>query len=169
MTLKYLDQTGLGLMLSIGSTWFQRGTGLQFKIPTRWGSSGRINLIGSYTLSKDVPGLDVRELEGNCTGEQVIRFLDTVAQGCSPEQLTVVILDNAPFHKGAALREKVMQWEAQGLYLRYLPPYSPFLNLIEGVWGRLKKFLMPRRCYDSVAELREALIFGLNLLRAQFI
>lgn len=156
-------------MLSVGSTWFQRGTGLQFKIPTRWGSSGRINLIGSSTVSKDGTGLDIRELEGNCTGEQVIRFLDTLAQECDPHKLTVVILDNAPFHKGAALREKRAEWEARGLYLRYLPPYAPFLKLIESVWRRLKGFLMPRRCYDSVTELREALVTGLSLLGAQFI
>ena len=113
--------------------------------------------------------MDIRELEGNCTGEQVIHFLDTLAQKCDPQQLTVVILDNAPFHKGAALREKMPEWEAQGLYLRYLPPYAPFLNLIEGVWRRLKGFLMPRRCYNSVTELREALVTGLNILGARFI
>jgi len=167
--LKYLDQTGLGLMLSIGSTWFQGGSGQQFKISTRWGSSGRINLIGSYTISGNATGLEIRELEGNCSGEQVIRFLDTVAQECDPQQLTVVILDNAPFHKGAALREKMVQWQQQGLYLRSLPPYAPFLNVIESVWRHLKGFLMPRRCYGSVAELRAALIVGLNLLGARFI
>ena len=169
MTLKYLDQTGLGLMLSVGATWFPGGSGQQFKIPTRWGSSGRINLMGCHTVARDTTSLDVREMDGNCTGEQVIAFLDTVAQECDPQQLTVVILDNAPFHKGAALREKIAQWEGQGLYLRYLPPYAPFLNLIEGVWRRLKGFLMPRRCYDSVAELREALLVGLKLLEARFI
>ena len=125
--------------------------------------------MGTYTIHGETTGLDIRELQGNCTGEQVIRFLDTLAQGCDPQRLTVVILDNAPFHKGAALREKLTQWEGQGMYLRYLPPYAPFLNLIEGVWRRLKGFLMPRRCYDSVAELREALVIGLKLLGAQFI
>ena len=156
-------------MLSVGATWFRRGAGQQFEIPTRWGSSGRINVMGTYTIHGETTGLDIRELQGNCTGEQVIRFLDTLAQGCDPQRLTVVILDNAPFHKGAALREKLTQWEGQGMYLRYLPPYAPFLNLIEGVWRRLKGFLMPRRCYDSVAELREALVIGLKLLGAQFI
>jgi len=156
-------------MLSVGATWFPGGSGQQFKIPTRWGSSGRINLMGCYTVAKHTTGLDIREIDGNCTGEQVIRFLDTVAQGCDPQQLTVVILDNAPFHKDTTLRKKMAQWEAQGVYLRYLPPYAPFLNLIEGVWRRLKGFLMPRRCYDSVTQLRAALIVGLNLLAAQFI
>ena len=156
-------------MMSIASTWFRRGSGQQFRIPTRWGSSGRLNLIGTWSLSGDAAQLEVRELEGNCTGAQVIAYLNTLATHCTPERLTVVILDNAPFHKGAALREQQVLWEHQGLYLRYLPPYAPFLNAIELVWKRLKGFLMPRRCYDSVTQLRAAMLDALNILGAIFI
>jgi putative transposase len=47
----------------------------------------------------------------------------------------------------------------------YLPAYCPHLNPIEGVWWRrLKGFLMPRRFYDSVAELRQAVLSALRLL-----
>ena len=95
-------------------------------------------------------------------------YLDTLALECDPECITVV-LDNAPFHKGAKLREKQREWERKGLFLRYLPPYAPFLNLIEEVWRRLKGFLLPRRCYDSVAELRQAFHVALRLLNARFI
>lgn len=156
-------------MLSLGSTWTPRGSGQQFKIPTRWGSSGRINVIGTYHLFDCVEQLEVRELAGSCNGEAVIAYLDTLALECTPERITVVVLDNAPFHKGAKVREKQAAWEAKGLFLRYLPPYAPFLNLIEEVWRRLKGFLMPRRCYNSLAELREALHLALRLLNARFI
>lgn len=155
--------------MSIASTWFRRGSGQQFRIPTRWGSSGRLNLIGTWSLSGNATQLEVRELEGNRTGAQVIAYLDTLAAHCTPEHLTVVILDNAPFHKGVALREQRVVWEQQGLYLRYLPPYAPFLNAIEMVWKRLKGFLMPRRSYDSLAQLRAAMMTALNLLGAVFI
>ena len=169
LTLKYLDQTGLSLMLSVGATWFRRGSGQQFEIPTRWGSSGRINLIGTYSLHGCHEQLEVRELEGTCNGEQVIAYLETLAAECVPDRLTVVVLDNAPFHKGAKLREQTAEWEKNGLYLHYLPPYAPFLNLIERVWRKLKGLLLPRRCYDSVAELRAALLTGLKVLGTRFI
>ena len=156
-------------MLSVGATWFRRGSGQQFEIPTRWGSSGRINLIGTYSLAGREELLEVRELEGTCNGEQVIAYLETLAAGCTPESLTVIVLDNAPFHKGAKLAEKIPAWEEKGLYLRYLPPYAPFLNLIEEVWRKLKGILMPRRCYNSVTELREALLTGLKILGTRFI
>lgn len=47
-----------------------------------------------------------------------------------------------------------------------VPAYCPHLNPIEGVWKRLKGFLMPRRFYDSLAELREAVLNALRLLGA---
>jgi putative transposase len=64
------------------------------------------------------------------------------------------------------VKEKQPVWEASGLKLRYLPAYCPHLNLIEGVWRRLKGFLMPRRFYDSVAELKRAVLHALCLLGA---
>ena len=49
---------------------------------------------------------------------------------------SVVILDNASFHKSAATRELV---EQTGAKLLFLPPYSPDLNPIEHDFGALKK------------------------------
>ena len=99
----------------------------------------------------------------------MIAYLDTLARQGEPSRLTVIVLDNAAFHRGKALRARQVEWEAQGLYLRYLPPYAPFLNLIEGVWKRLKGFLMPRRSYSSLTELEAALRIALNAIGAQFI
>lgn len=66
-------------MLSVASTWFRRGSGQQFRIPTRWGSQGRLNLIGTYTLHGTTPSLELRTLQGSCNQEQVIAYLDTLA------------------------------------------------------------------------------------------
>ncbi len=79
------------------------------------------------------------------------------------------MLDNAPFHKGKLLQEQRPNWEAQGLYLRYLPAYCPQLNPIEGVWRKLKGFLMPRRCYNSLSELDAALKLGLKALNVIYV
>ena len=164
LSLKFLDQCGFLLMMTLCYTWFKRGSGKQFKIPTRWGSQGKINLIGTYCLHGDQEQLEYRELNGTCKQDQVIAYLDTLALKCDPKKLTVVVLDNATFHKGMALKACRAGWEARGLFLRYLPAYCPFLNVIEGVWRRVKGFLMPRRCYNLVVELREALLVALKAL-----
>lgn len=153
-------------MLSMCHTWFRRGSGRQFKVPTRWGSKGRLNLIGTLSLFGDNEQLEVRELNGSCNQAQVTAYLETLAEACDPECLTVVVLDNAPFHKGKELKERRAIWEAKGLYLRYLPAYCPQLILIEAVWRKLKGFLMPRRCYDNLNQLQKALRVALNALYA---
>ena len=153
-------------MLSLCYSWFQRGSGKQFEVPTRWGSKGRINLIGTLSLFGETQHLEVRELNGSCNQAQVIAYLETLAEGCNPEHLTVVVLDNAPFHKGRQVKERRTAWEDKGLFLRYLPAYCPQLNLIEGTWRKIKGFLMPRRCYDNLAQLQEAVRIGLKTLNA---
>ncbi len=50
----------------------------------------------------------------------------------------VVVMDNLPAHKGAAIRALI---EARGATLLYLPPYSPDLNPIELMFARLKHLL----------------------------
>ena len=54
------------------------------------------------------------------------------------ERITVVVLDNAPVHTGVAVQERRQDWEARGLFLFYLPPYSPHLNIAETLWRKLK-------------------------------
>lgn len=50
----------------------------------------------------------------------------------------IVVMDNLPAHKPAAVREAI---EATGAELRYLPPYSPDLNPIEMAFSKLKALL----------------------------
>ncbi len=82
------------------------------------------------------------------------------------DKTCVVVLDNAPFHTARVVRERELGWEARGLVLYRLPAYCPHLNLIEGAWRKLKRFLMPRRFYDSVAGLKAAVLHALRLLGA---
>jgi putative transposase len=179
ITLKYLDETGFGLMLSVICSWFKRGKGKQFRVPTRWGSEGRLNVIGVWSIHGEDTHLEYRLLEGSCKQPEVVSFLRWQAAVCDPERPTVIVLEreqparcclvsknNATFHRGRELKALKNEWESQGLVLRYLPSHCPFLNVIEGVWRVAKGFLMPRRCYNSVDELRAAVLVAFGALRA---
>ncbi len=50
----------------------------------------------------------------------------------------IVVMDNLPAHKNAAVRQII---EAAGAELRYLPPYSPDRNPIEQAIAKLKAHL----------------------------
>jgi len=60
---------------------------------------------------------------------------------------SVVILDNATFHKKSVLPELAKKY---GCEVLFLPPYSLDLNPIENKWAWLKKKLRSTlRFYDS--------------------
>jgi putative transposase len=169
LVLKYLDESGFSLCLPPAYTWTPKGQANQHRVRTRWGKQGRINLMGTLSLEGEGEQLlEYQMLEGSCRSGEVVGYLNLLARRAEREgKRVVVVLDNAPFHKAKVVKEEGRaRWEEQGLKLYYLPSYCPHLNPIEGVWRRLKGFLMPRRFYDSLAELREAVLSALRLLGA---
>ena len=66
-----------------------------------------------------------------------------------------MILDNASIHRTKMI-QPFLRTHAEQLELVFLPPYSPQLNLIEGLWAWLKKSVIYNLFFSSVAELRAA-------------
>ena len=71
--------------------------------------------------------------------DDVIGFFDELAAQAHAVP-RIVVLDNASFHKGKPMEKRRRKWMAQGLFLYYLPPYSPELNRIEILWKQAKYF-----------------------------
>ena len=71
---------------------------------------------------------------------------------------TFLVLDCARVHTGKKVQERVKYWQQRGLYLLYLPPYSPHLNLAETLWRKLKKEWLAVEDYLQ----EEALIYATN-------
>ncbi|WP_245587659.1 IS630 family transposase [Calidithermus chliarophilus] len=149
----------------MGYSWTLKGQPHQRRVPRYFGGAGRINLIGAWSYAGRHGQYAV--LEGRCTKEAVLAFLEKQAQQASQQnKLTVMVLDNASFHKAKLIQARLATWQAQNLYLRFLPPYSPQLNLIETFWRKLKAYLLPRRHYASLSHLKQALLQALDLLGA---
>jgi len=73
-------------------------------------------------------------------------------------RLTVVVVDNAGVHRAGVIKERIGVWQERGLYLFYLPRYSPHLNIVETLWRKLKyEWLTP-----SDYETRETLSYGVR-------
>ena len=69
--------------------------------------------------------------------DDVMAFFDRLAD--VPQKVPrLVVIDNAAIHKDDAMGKKCRQWANKGLYLYYLPPYSPELNRIEILWKQAK-------------------------------
>ncbi len=68
-------------------------------------------------------------------------------------KLTVIVLDNARIHTSQIIKERVKIWQQRGLYLFYLPRYSPHLNIVETLWRKLKYEWLTPIDYQSKEHL----------------
>jgi hypothetical protein len=77
--------------------------------------------------------------EQHTARDAVMAFFDRIAEQSHPVPC-IVVLDNANIYCGDVMERKRRHWQRRGLYLYYLPPYSPELNRIEILWTQAKYF-----------------------------
>jgi transposase len=71
-----------------------------------------------------------------------------------PTGRTVMVLDNSKVHHAILLQDFL---EANPrLTLMFLPPYSPKLNIIEGLWGWLKDTCVNNVFFSKFYQIRLA-------------
>lgn len=97
--------------------------------------------------------------EGHCNGDVIERyFKEVLLPRLAPE--SVIILDNASFHKSPKL--EIMAKE-NGHRLLYLPAYSPDFNPIEHWWAKIKNQIR-KKMRDLSTKLRIAMDYVLRKL-----
>lgn len=96
-----------------------------------WGAKGRTNVIGAL-LGQTLLTVSLFQ-----TNINTVVFNAWVEQDLMPKlpPLSVVIMDNATFHKSQTMQATL---QMAGHTLLYLPPYSPQLNPIEHKWAQAK-------------------------------
>lgn len=104
-----------------------------------WGAKGRTNAIGAL-----VGGLllTVSLVCGNVNSDVFLSWLKFDLLPKAPSG-SVIVLDNASFHKRPDIQQLV---EDAGCILEYLPPYSPDLNGIEHTWAQAKAIRRRENC-----------------------
>lgn len=93
-------------------------------------------------------------MEGSVDTDLVIGCFDAFSDTITKK--TVVVIDNAPIHRSQAFQKKLPAWEKKGLFLYFLPEYSPELNLIEILWRFIKYFWLPFSAYLNFDALVQA-------------
>jgi len=102
----------------------------------------------------------------NMNSEVFIEIMnDFVAKLTKP---TVLILDNASWHKSHLTRSMFAIWEKQGLYIYFLPPMCPHLNLIETLWRKIKYEWLCTADYYSKNTMRKKLKYIFKNYGAEF-
>ena len=84
---------------------------------------------------------------GSFKSEEYVQFLTRTFAPMGG--LKVVVLDNYSIHRSKVVKGVRGRLRRVGVVLYYLPPYSPELNDIEGVFEAIKHNDMPERAYGK--------------------
>ena len=133
---------------AIQKTWFLKGQ--QRIIPT-YGKHHGVKLLG--VLNYETGHVYCIE-EEKYDAQVFMKFLENVLS-LYPTGKIVMILDNARIHRAKLLQQFLVD-NSHRLELVFLPPYSPNLNLIEGLWGWLKSEVINNVFYKSLNQIRVA-------------
>ena len=110
-------------------SWFPKG---EQRIIKTYGKHESVKLTG--ILNYETGSVYVEETE-EFNAEVFLGFLKRILT-LYPEGKIVMVLDNARVHHAKLLKEFLDS--NPRLTLMFLPPYSPNLNIIEGLWKWLK-------------------------------
>ena len=146
--LLFQDESSIRDYQSLVNNWFPKGK--QRIIPT-YGNNKSIKLIG--ILNYETGHVYVQE-EERYTAEIFLKFLNNVLKEY-PTGKIVLILDNARIHHAKVI-QPILNEHKNRLRLVFLPPYSPELNLIEGLWKWLKQSVIHNVFYKNINEIRNA-------------
>jgi len=118
----YIDETGFNLWMRRSQGRSKIGSQIHSVLPNCRGS----NMTLILAISKRGP-IHYKILMGSVTKQKYQEFINEL-DGKLPETRHYLIQDNASIHKNVNSSHE----------LKFLPPYSPFLNPIEAVFSKLK-------------------------------
>jgi putative transposase len=151
----YLDECGFAPSLPTGYSWSLPG---QRKLVCyEYPQGRRVNVLASYNPFGAAPRLAATAFERTLTSDDLLEYLRALPASKVPR---VVVLDNAGMHTSKVFKANRKELARQGIYLYYLPAYSPELNRIEPVFKQVKHHEIPRRSHKSKAELRASVESG---------
>jgi transposase len=143
--LYFFDGSGFSLSSSVPYAW--QPVGQSIEIPKS--KSKRINVLGFLSITN---AFDSYVFEGNVDSEMIIACFEKFS--LSLKKKTWIVIDNAPPHTSKLFKEKLEHWRKIGMHIKYLPPYSPELNLIEILWRFMKYSWISFSAYSCFSSLK---------------
>ena len=148
LDLRYGDESSFSLASNVPYSWVKKGETKE--IPSQKG--GTLNVFGLLNLSGELTSYQTTY---NVNSQMVIEWIDDF---CSTiQKLTVVVLDNASWHKSKEFIAKIEEWENLGLFIVYLPVYSPHLNPTEILWRKMKYYWLKPEDFLTQEDLHSAI------------
>ncbi|MDE0306947.1 MAG: IS630 family transposase [Albidovulum sp.] len=142
----FQDEARAGQKGMLARLWARKGTRPRVVRDHRYGYC--------YLFSAACPrrGTSAGHVCDRANTGQMNRHLADIAGKVQEGGHAVVVLDGAGWHRSKDLEIP------KGVSLLRLPPYSPGLNSMENVFGHLKSGKLANRLFDTVEDVREAML-----------
>jgi putative transposase len=157
LDLFYLDESGFAPSLPCGYSWTLPGQ--RKRVAYEYPQGRRVNVLAAYRPDGADRWLGSQAFERTLTSDDLLAYLGALPDSTAPR---VVVLDNASLHVSKVVKAQRRELARRGIYLYYLPAYSPELNRIEPVFRQVKYQEIPVRSYTSKAALRQAVEHGFD-------
>jgi hypothetical protein len=152
----YQDEMEIHRHPALTRTWAPRGK--QPEVPAPGRNEKRVVYGGVDYRTGDF----TYTLAATKCGVEFLAFLVVLLKRYVGRRI-ILICDNGRFHTTEAVRRFLHEHRDQ-LRVFWLPPYCPSLNLIERLWGHLKRTILANVLYHSLGELEAAFRHGAKQL-----
>ena len=139
------DESGFSMNPCLPYAWQEKDNPIEI-FPMR---DKKINLFGIFRADNVAVTYPAG---GNINSEFLINSIDDFCQYI--DKPTVLVIDNAPVHRSKLFGEQLSKWEEKGLYIFFLPKYSPHLNIAEIYWRKAKYEWLKPSDYFSFAKYK---------------
>ena len=137
----FMDSTHPRLCPVAGYGWIKKG--VDKFIPTNAGRV-RLNITGAVNIET----MDIITRQTSTVDEDAIcLILKAIHAKKNGNTKQYVVLDNAPYNKSKKVRALAKELEIR---LKYIPPYSPNLNLIERLWRFFREKVLSMKHYETL-------------------
>lgn len=141
LDLYYYDESGFCLSPYVPYAWQEKGQTIALESSSH---GQRLNVLGFLNRNHL---LNAYTTESGVNSEVVVACFDDFSQKLTKK--TIVVIDQASFHKSQVFTAQIPLWQEKGLEIFYLPPYSPELNVIEILWRFMKYEWIEFAAYKS--------------------
>jgi putative transposase len=151
----YLDECGFAPSLPTGYSWCLAGQRkfVRYEYP----QGRRVNVLAAYNPFGPAPRLTATTFQRTLSSGDLLEYLRALPAASVPR---VVVLDNAGMHTSKAVKAERKELAGRGIFLYYLPAYSPELNRIEPVFKQIKHHEIPHRSHKLKSELTASVESG---------
>jgi len=116
------------------------------------GSNQRLCVYGAFNYRS---GQSHYLVHPKKNAQQFYEFLWQLLEANSERKL-VLVVDNASYHRTKKILD-LLENHADHVFVVWLPRYSPELNLIEGLWGYLKRSALNNYFFGTIESLEAAI------------